>query len=498
MSARAISRLRYWTLLALFAAVSAVAQAATATLTAPSTTLAATGGSVTLTATINYTGQTLTTLGWTINLPTGWSYASSGGTNVPSFPPVAGDTVQLDWAYLDPSVIAGSAQFTTTLNYVAGLTGNQTITAVVNYKVSGNSTLQSITLPPIALTTASTAPVISVQPSSQSVAVGANATLTVAATGGGTLTYQWQKNGRAIPGATTSSLALSNVQPVDAALYAVLVTGSGGTTTSRGAVVGVTTTEKVVGAGSIVGTDITHANGNIYDQVLLTGSTATITADPGQVTRLSFIDLTDDIVQVEMSGAGTLTISLENATGPAVATKYNQPTVAYMKGHASLVMTGANETTNVSVFSVGTINAVNQALFLAGTTYDGVADIGLLSIGSTNGKFGGIRTANANYTRTAGLTGVYAPGVAVQGPTYIGDITADAEATGSMVFASTPDVWVTGGDLLQLNNRAVQVDGITQVLFKDGVKSNGSTLPAQANRGRLEQNGVDVTSLLVK
>ncbi|HRE80904.1 MAG TPA: hypothetical protein PLN52_07635, partial [Opitutaceae bacterium] len=82
--------------------------------------------------------------------------------------------------------------------------------------------------------------------------------------------------------------------------------------------------------------DITHpATGNVYDQFLLTGASASITADPGQIARISYIDLNDDIVQVEFSGAGTLTITLTNPSGPAVAVNYNQPTVSYMKGHAT-------------------------------------------------------------------------------------------------------------------------------------------------------------------
>src|SRR5262245_23685258 len=57
--------------------------------------------------------------------------------------------------------------------------------------------------------------------------------------------------------------------------------------------------------------NISHPNGNVYDQVLLKASAITVTADPGQVTRVSFLDLSGDIVQAEFGGAGTLTISLD-------------------------------------------------------------------------------------------------------------------------------------------------------------------------------------------
>jgi sugar lactone lactonase YvrE len=255
---------------------------------------------------------------------------------------------------------------------------------------------------------------------------------------------------------------------------------------------------KITGSATEVGPNIVHPNGNVYDQILLTGASATVTADPGQITRVSFLDLNDDIVQVEFSGAGSLAITLENPSGPAAPAKYNQPTVSYMKGHASLAIAGANETTNVSVFSVGTETATNQALFPAGMSYDGIADIGLISITSTDGRFGGIRTANAAYFRAAGMTGINAPGVTVTGPVYVGDITADSSATGMLMLAGAAEIRITGGDCLQLNNRAIQVGSVSPIAFTSGTKSNGQALPAQVNRARFERNGTDVTSQVVR
>src|SRR5580704_8371330 len=51
----------------------------------------------------------------------------------------------------------------------------------------------------------STAPLITTQPTSQTVAVGQSASFVVVATGGAPLSYQWQKNGVNIAGATSSS-----------------------------------------------------------------------------------------------------------------------------------------------------------------------------------------------------------------------------------------------------------------------------------------------------
>ncbi len=337
------------------------------------------------------------------------------------------------------------------------------------------------------------APTITVQPASKSVALGASVALTAAASDSGA-SYQWQLNGSPLAGATGSSLNLANVQPANTGIYTAVASTGGATTATAPAVVGVTTANKVEGFGSEVGSNIVHPNGNVYDQVLLQGASVSITADPGQVVRLSFIDLTKDIVQVEFSGAGTLSLVLDNASGPAAPENYNQPGVNYMKGHAGIVISGADETTNVSIFSVGKANAVNQSLFRSDVRYDAVADLAYLAILSANGKFGGLRAANASFTAVKGLTGIYAPDVQFTGDVYVGDIHASDAATPVLRLGASSVVQINGGDLSQPNNRAVQVSGITQLKFVNGTTSAGDPLPAQAIRGRLEQNGVDVTA----
>ncbi len=212
---------------------------------------------------------------------------------------------------------------------------------------------------------------------------------------------------------------------------------------------------------------------------------------------MSFVDLGNDIVQVEFSGAGTLTINLDNASGPAPASYYNQPQIAYWKGQAGLVIAGANETTNVAVFSVGRATASNPALFRSDVTYQGLAGIGYLAISSTNGKFGGVWTANATYFQSRGPTGIFAPGVQFTGPVYLNDINAGFDAFPLLLLGGASDVRVTGGDMQQPNVRPIQVSGITQLKFTAGTKSDGTLLPAQSNLGVFEENGGDVTARIV-
>jgi hypothetical protein len=193
-----------------------------------------------------------------------------------------------------------------------------------------------------------------------------------------------------------------------------------------------------------------------------------------------------------------------------------------VKGHVGIVVTGADETSHLSVFSVGRATAFDptgtynilaapgpgndpaangSALFQGhgATDYDGVADIAFVAISSPTRKFGGLRTANVRYWSLSGTTGVYAPGIEFTGPIYLADITAMNDATPCLLIGSTQgDVRIAGGNLLQENGRSVDVKGLTRLWFTGGTTSAGSFLSAQANLGVLEQEHVDVTARLVR
>lgn len=340
---------------------------------------------------------------------------------------------------------------------------------------------------------ASTTMEASVAPQAITVGRGGSATLEAMAPAG--VALQWRRNGVAVAGATGASLVLTNIQPADVGLYTVDIAG-GEPATSLAAVVAMSSTEKVIGGGEEVGADIRHPNGNIYDQVLLTGAAATITADPRQVTRVSFVDLTQDIVQVEFSGAGSLTVVLAEAAGPDLPASYNQA-VRYMKGHATLVVANADATTNVAAFSVGKATAANQALFKDGVAYDGVADLAAVAILSPTEKAGGVFLGNAHLFAAGGCTGIYAAGVAMTGPVRVGDMSAFDQAAPLLAFGSLTELSVHGGALEQDNQRPVPVEGLARIRFAAGGRSDGTALPVQANRARLLAHGVDVTTWII-
>lgn len=97
-------------------------------------------------------------------------------------------------------------------------------------------------------------PAITTQPANQSVTVGQPATFSVVASGSSPLSYQWQKNGTAIAGATTSMYTTSPVAAGDnGTRFQVVVSNSAGQITSSPA------TLTVVAAGIDV---VTYHNDN--------------------------------------------------------------------------------------------------------------------------------------------------------------------------------------------------------------------------------------------
>lgn len=86
-------------------------------------------------------------------------------------------------------------------------------------------------------------PTISTQPGNVSVVSGNTATFTVTAAGTAPLTYQWQKSGMPVPGATGASYTTPAESVSDTgATFGVVVTNSSGSVTSASATLTVTAT----------------------------------------------------------------------------------------------------------------------------------------------------------------------------------------------------------------------------------------------------------------
>jgi hypothetical protein len=90
-------------------------------------------------------------------------------------------------------------------------------------------------------------PGIQTQPQNQTVTQGQTASFSVGALGSAPLSYQWNQNGSAVSGATSSSLALTNVQATQVGSYTVMVANNGGSITSQVATLAVNVPATITG-----------------------------------------------------------------------------------------------------------------------------------------------------------------------------------------------------------------------------------------------------------
>ncbi len=345
------------------------------------------------------------------------------------------------------------------------------------------------------------APAITTQPASQEVASGASASLSVTASGDD-LTYQWYTGNSGdtanpVTGATGSTFTTSALIANESYWVQISLPDGSATSDSDTAVITVAAPSVPLvleGNGDVAGENIQHPNGNVFDQILLTGESIRLLARPNQITRVSFMDETEDIVQVEFSGTGNFTVTLDPTTflPPAVPPRYNQA-VEYVTGRPSVVIDGADANTFFSIFTVGRINAVNQALFPEGQVYDAQADVTLVEVINSTGM-GGMQLSNTVFSGSTGKVGIDARGVPIAVRLTVGDIDADGDAVPHLLFgegsftvaAGNPGLRITGGDLVQTNGASIVVAesgsttrGFDRLITQNNFKSDNTPQPTQ-------------------
>ena len=160
------------------------------------------------------------------------------------------------------------------------------------------------------------APAITRPPGSVTVLTGGSVTFTINFTGTPAPTFQWLKNGVAIPGATNATLPLSNIALADAGSYSVALTNSLGSATSAAATL--TVTQAPV-APSIVTAPVAQtvvAGNAVQFTVNATGTpTPTLQWLKDGVAIDGATDATLTLPSVQLTDAGQYSVLVSNSQG---------------------------------------------------------------------------------------------------------------------------------------------------------------------------------------
>ena len=304
---------------------------------------------------------------------------------------------------------------------------------VVVSNSSGSVTSASATL---TVNAVATAPAITSQPAAMTVTAGGSASFTVTATGSPAPTYQWQKGGAAIGGASSASLSLTNVQSSDAGTYSVVVSNSAGSVTSASATLTVNPATAPATAPSITtqpaSTTVT-AGGNASFSVTATGSPApTYQWQKGGAAIGGATSASLSLTNVQSSDAGTYSVVVSNSAGSVTSanatltvnpatTPGTAPSIT-AQPVSTTVTTGGNA--SFSVTAAGSPAPTYQwqkgGAAIGGATSASLSltnvqsfDAGTYSVVVSNSA-GSVTSANASLTVTAATSPGTSPSIATQ------------------------------------------------------------------------------------
>jgi centrosomal CEP192-like protein/HYDIN/CFA65/VesB family protein/Ig-like domain-containing protein len=308
---------------------------------------------------------------------------------------------------------ATSASYTTPATTSADSGAQFTLTATNS---AGSATSNAATL------TVNVPPTISAQPVSRTVAVGQTATFSVAATGTGTLTYLWKKDGAAISGATLTSYTTPAAAASDnGSSFSVIVTDSSGNVTSNAAMLAVNASPSITTQP--------------VSRTVIAGQAATFSVTATGTAPLTY--------QWNRGGTAIGGATSSSYTTPATTTADNgaQFTVTVTNGAGNTASSAATLTVNAATFI---LNAGQTSLNFSNVSIgsNGILPVIFSNGGNSNVTISNVTISGAGYTASGIQSGqIVAPGqTAVLNVTFApagaglvpGSVTVSSNATNSL------------------------------------------------------------------
>ena len=255
----------------------------------------------------------------------------------------------------------------------------------------------------LSVTTAATAPAITTQPASTSVTTGNTATFTVAASGTGPLSYQWNKNGAAIGGATSASFTTAaTVSNDNNAQFAVTVSNASGNATSSNA----TLTVSPVAAKTLT-TSVSS---------LSFGNTTVATSKMLSVTFTNSGNATVTISNVTVSGSSLTSTGVSNGLilAPSQTATLNVTfapvATGSMTGSINVASDATNSPSSITASGMGIAAAAHSVSLTWSTATASVAGYNVYRATQTAGPFTKMNASLntlPSFTDTAVASGQY-------------------------------------------------------------------------------------------
>ncbi|MGH9743474.1 MAG: beta strand repeat-containing protein, partial [Candidatus Acidiferrum sp.] len=361
-----------------------------------------------------------------------------------TFVVAAGGTAPLSYQWQKNGAnIAGATGTSYTTPATATTDSGSTFRVVVT-NTTGSVTSSAATL---TVTAATVAPTITTQPVNQAVTAGQTAIFTVAAGGTAPLSYQWQKNGANIAGATGTSYTTPATATTDSgSTFRVVVTNTAGSVTSSAATLTVNPAPapaiQVSSTAFNFGSEIV---GSTTTQLLIVTNTGTAT--------LSISQLNESGSAFSISGF-SLPLNVNAGQQTTITVNFKPTTASAASGNISIVSNAPTSPTSVSLSGTGIAPTltlgINPTTLSFGNVTTGTSsasqNVTVTNTGNANVIISQVNLSGSGYSMTGGsapvtvsptqnlvLTVQFSPTVA---GTVSGSISIVSNATGSPATVS--------------------------------------------------------------